>query len=303
MKNLKIKLLTVLLLIASSISYASVYIPKNLRVSFDRIAAEDIKLCDLDVIVRKYVPTKYINTFMYYTEGKSENDTLNLRIQILALGSLETGWKPLVSKQNKNGSYDKGYLQLNSYNINNRWFMDRFGPKHTDIYKYDTTDEDELYLITCINFYKALRNIYGDDAAYCYNCGEMRYKRGQIPTSSYNYKKKMSNYVTSIISEIEEVKQERIDFENSLFKTVNVQYTFVNEGWSVKYYVTDYQEGVMTIYEFKRVIKKNDEEDIFQILKKYSRPNNKYTFVGYIKKTGARTPVFKNIKTKALIIC
>lgn len=302
MKNLKIKVLVALFMLIS-VAYARVYIPKNYRVSFDRLSADSIKTFDLDVVLRKYVPSKYVNAFMYYTEGKSENDTLNLRIQILALGSLETGWRPLVGKMNKNGSVDKGYLQLNNYNIRDKWFMNRFGPSDKDLYKYDTEDEEELYLITCIKFYKALRSIYGDDAAYCYNCGEMRYRRGQIPQSTYNYKKKMSSYVTEIISEINYVKEKRTELENLSAKTINVRYNFVNEGWLIQYNIRDQQNNEIITYEFIRILKKNDKEDIFQILKRYTRPNKKYTFVGYIKRTGVRTPVFKNNKTKALIVC
>ena len=303
MKNKKIKVFVGIMIIVSSILHASVYIPKNQRVTFDKLSAEEIKLYDLDMVARKHIPAKYINSFMYYTEGKSDNDTLNLRISILALGILETGWKPLVSKPNKNGSVDKGYLQLNSFNIKDKWFMNRFGPNKNDIYKYDTEDEEELYLITCIKFYKALRNLYGDDAAYCYNCGEARYRRGQIPSASYNYKKKMSRYVSDIISEIEAMKHDREDFENASFRSINIKYSFTELGQIVQFRVGNYLDSSVTVYELTKFIKKNNKEEIFQILKKYTRPNNKYVFVGYIKKTGATTPVFKNNKTQALVIC
>lgn len=304
MKNLKLYVFTILILITNTTIFAQVkiYVPSNQQVTFDRLASDKTNSSDFDMVLRKYVPEKYLGAFMYYTEGKSDNDTLNLRIQILALGSLETGWKPLVSRANKNGSVDKGYLQLNSYNINDDWFMYRFGPNEKDLYKYNINDEEELYLITCINFYKALRKLYGDDAAYCYNCGETRYRRGQIPKASYNYKKNMATYVTKIISEINDIKEKRIELEKKSFKTfdVSVKYVFSNNQYMTRYTITNNVTKNTVTYE---IIKKNDTDDIYQILKRYTRPNKKYTFVGYIKKTGAIAPVFMNNKTKVLVVC
>ena len=179
----------------------------------------EVTKIDINTVVRQYVPAKYVEAFNSATI--CENDelaTANMRLQILAIGYHESGWtKTICDKPNKDGSLDIGYLQLNSKNIKNHWFMERFGPD------YDTSDELECYLVTCINLYKALYSLYGEDAVYAYNAGEtryLRYKSGKssLPKSTFSYKRWVSKYTKDIFNEM---CQAKIDREEMVAKFKN----------------------------------------------------------------------------------
>ena len=170
--------------------------------SFDNFTSSDI-----DAIVGRYVPEDYRSAFYHYTDLGDKLSTANLRLQILAIGKHESGWKNVISKPNKNGTRDIGYLQLNSANLNNSWFMSRFGPESGSDYGKDLA---EIALITCINYYKTLYASYGEDAVYCYNAGEGRYKKGSLPDSTIAYKRIVGKYLSGIIAECETYKLDRI---------------------------------------------------------------------------------------------
>ena len=95
--------------------------------------------------------------------------------------------------------------------------MQKFGPDYT------TSDELECYLVTCINLYKALYSLYGEDAVYAYNAGETRYLKyksgkGTLPSSTFSYKKWVSKYTKDIFNEM---CQAKIDREEMITKLVN----------------------------------------------------------------------------------
>lgn len=175
------------------------------------IHENSIMLIDVTEVARNYVPEKYMSAFLQLTNMDDPVETANLRLQILAIGYHESEWKDIVSKPNKNKSRDYGYLQLNSSNINNSWFMEKYGLTSKDRYTLQNkNDKSELYLCVSIKFYKALYTRYGDDAALVYNCGETKYLKNDIPTSTFNYKKKVCSYLTQISDEVNEAASQRI---------------------------------------------------------------------------------------------
>lgn len=209
----KVRLVTVLLFV---MVIGSVHATNSFK-SIDNF--DDVAAIDVNTVVRQYVPSKYVKAFNRATiyEG-DELATANMRLQILAIGYYESGWvKTICDKPNRDGSLDIGYLQLNSKNIKNKWFMQKFGPDYT------TSDELECYLVTCINLYKALYSLYGEDAVYAYNAGETRYLKyksgkGTLPSSTFSYKKWVSKYTKDIFNEM---CQAKIDREEMITKLVN----------------------------------------------------------------------------------
>ena len=213
----KVRLVTVLLFI---MVIGSIHATNSFK-SIDNF--NEVTKIDINKVVRQYVPSKYVKAFNNATiyEG-DELATANMRLQILAIGYYESGWvKTICDKPNKDGSLDIGYLQLNSKNIKNKWFMERFGPD------YVTSDELECYLVTCINLYKALYSLYGEDAVYAYNAGETRYLKyksgkGTLPSSTFVYKKWVSKYTKDIFNEMCQAKTDR---EEMFVKLMNSRST------------------------------------------------------------------------------
>ena len=217
--NKKVGLVAVLILIMALFNVNAT----NNRNSFKSIKSfDEVALIDINTVVRQYVPSKYVKAFNQATICEDgELATANMRLQILAIGYYESGWtKTICDKPNRDGSLDIGYLQLNSKNIKNEWFMERFGPD------YETSDELECYLVTCINLYKALYSLYGEDAVYAYNAGEtryLRYKSGKssLPKSTFTYKKWVSKYTKDIFEEMCQAKVEREEMIANLRSTIH----------------------------------------------------------------------------------
>lgn len=280
-------------------------IPAEHKVSFVTVNDKAFDESDYKTLISEYVPEKYVEAFYYYTQCDTVNKTNNLRLQILAVGEHETGWKPLTSKKNKNGSVDKGYLQLNSDNIKDDWFMWRFGPSINDSYSYDASDELEIYLIICIKLYKSLYLKYGDNATYCYNGGEGRYLRGRLPYSTYIYKKNVNEKLNQIKERLEEIKDSREYFENGYYLND------VGREILVQVFKKNYDES----YNEKLKIIKN-KTDLYSDKKALIiamnvanfklTVNTDYVFIGYgrIRKTGAVAPVFLNrITGSTVAVC
>jgi hypothetical protein len=108
------------------------------------------------------------------------------------------------NKPNDNGSYDLGYLMLNEGNLNNRYFMKTFGPLST----YKAKDDIELWLITCIRYFKYLYSRYECDGLYAYNAGERAYLSNNIPDITYIYKYRIKVYVSDILSNLYDIARE-----------------------------------------------------------------------------------------------
>jgi len=272
------------------------------------VANEELLEQDIVNLVKRYVPEKYVDCFLYYTYDEDKSTRFDLRSRILSTGWVETEWKNVVSKINTNGTRDYGYLQLNSGNIKNAWFMEKYGPKNTDEYIRDISDKTELYLIVCINYYKSLYTLYGgDDAFYAYNCGEPRYLKNRIPASTIAYRNKILKKLRNIEEEIEDIRAKRIDETNQMMRELymNIQMSKLNK--LMQEYAINYISRVNLKLNDTLFI--NDEDDMDKIieeLKSYpiSEENLNYRYVGiYKRNTGAIAPVFKNISTGKVLYC
>lgn len=285
--------------------------------SFETITGyEDVSYEDIKCVAKRYVPSKYQSAFFTFTECETEDETKDLMIQILATGYWESGWKVLRSSENKNGTYDLGYLALNTANINNTSFMDNFGLKDES---YVLVDDVELYLIVCINFYKYLYSQYGADASYCYNCGEGKYINLKIPNSTYRYVRRINECVEKFIYESNAVAKARIerereleqfikDLERTYFHLDQLKLTYEDFSRNRKSVTVKFDRSFNTNIPMKEfrvaVFCKSKKEDIEAAFKEFGKPNKDYICIGYIRKYGNLVaPVFKNIKTGEKFIC
>ena len=265
---------------------------------------------DLTRVVNRYVPEKYRAAFYYYTDTGNAKETVDLRVHLLAIGDVESSWTPAISDRNRNGSYDIGYLQLNSYNIADPYFVWRYEPKPTDKYAYNKKDKFELYLIMCIKLYKRLYSVYGGDAVYCYNCGETRYSENTIPQSTLNYRDKIVKKANLIYDELNEksnerrlaVLQEKMQYR-SMRPFIDIAFCHSNSS------SFDLSSGSHRIYNTDDVvfIDKHLMAYILSILNDVhdaNVENDDYVFVGgYKKSTGAFAPVFLYRPTGRLEYC
>ena len=168
---------------------------------------------DVEALVSKVVPEEVKEAFLYYTANENERKQNTWRLQLLAAGRVESEWTVTKSHHaNANGSYDYGYLMLNENNFTNQTFLDYYVPTMSD--GFNVTDEQEWYVITCINFYKDLYSKYGCDAWYCYNAGETRYKNRSLPIRTLKYKKDIADALTEYLNEVYAIADARITKEN-----------------------------------------------------------------------------------------
>ena len=275
--------------------------------TFSPVANEEIIEQDIVDLVKRYVPEKYVDCFLYYTYDEDKATRIDLRSRILSTGWVETEWKNVVGKRNANGTRDHGYLQLNSGNIKNAWFMEKYGPKKTDDYVRDTKDKTELYLIVCINYYKTLYTLYGgDDAFYAYNCGETRYLSNRIPVSTISYRNKILKKLGDIKEEIETIRVARIEETNQTMRDLYMEIRFAKLNGNVQeLFALDYTLYDLKSHEMLFIINDDDMDKIIEELKNYPCIENPdYRYVGiYKRNTGAIAPVFKNLNTGKVLYC
>jgi hypothetical protein len=170
---------------------------------------------DVIQLAYKTVPEEYIDAFLYYSDAGLEDKTNILRIYLLGIGEHESGWEAVRStNKNKNGSYDYGFLMLNEYNIKNPVFMENYAPHGDFIVK----DDIELWLITCIKFFKSLFLRYGCNGVYAYNAGERKLIEWDIPDSTYLYKHRVSVCVGEFIEELRILSKENRAREHNRLK-------------------------------------------------------------------------------------
>lgn len=265
---------------------------------------------DLQSIVETMVPRKYVDTFNHYTSMPTLEDTINLRIHILAIGQIESEWTPAVSDINENGSYDIGYLQLNSYNLKDDLFLWKFSPKKSDGFNYNASDDMERYMIMCIKLYKALYKSYGNEACYCYNGGEGRYLNDKIPASTYGYQRRMSKEITNIVDELEEKANSHVKIE--LAESLKKISTF-NLDILAEYVINRQSEKRIDLgLQYQSFNKPQDmlfdKKRVFAIQSAiYStrlQVNKNYVFIGdYVKNTGAVAPVFLHRPSGKILYC
>ena len=73
---------------------------------------------------RNRIPNNYIDAFLYHTADKRE-----IRMNFYSIMVHESANFTAYINRNVNGSIDYGPSQLNSKNIEDPWFMERFSPK------------------------------------------------------------------------------------------------------------------------------------------------------------------------------
>lgn len=265
---------------------------------------------DLQSIVETMVPRKYVDTFNHYTTMPTLEDTINLRIHILAIGQIESEWTPAVSGINENGSYDIGYLQLNSYNLKNDLFLWKFSPKESDGFNYNASDNMERYMIMCIKLYKSLYKSYGNDACYCYNGGEGRYLNDRIPASTYGYQRRMSKEITIIVDKLEEKANIHVKLElaENLKKIGTFNLDYLAKLVLNKCSTTRLDLGLQYRSFNKPQDMLFDKRRVFAIQNAiYStrlQINKNYVFIGdYVKNTGAVAPVFLHRPSGKILYC
>lgn len=312
---------TVLYLLPVNLVFGAINYERYNDCIFDTVdydSNSSIENADVEKVIKDTVPEDCRKAFMYYTEGIDKFETINLRIQLLAMGQWESGWKVTISNTvNKNGTVDLGYLALNSANAESEWFMSRFGPNEEDGFNYDKNNDNERYLIACIKFYKSLYNVYGEDAAYCYNAGVTRYTNHNIPSSTYTYKKRVSEYIEKFIQDAKMYAVARIEFEKMLDRCCHYNLIILSNVCKRNYFkniVHNMDKQFSSNFAFDQVCLNSTDQDyllsdknrrmIDDALSTGVIPNSEYVCIGYIRKYGNHlAPVFKSTITGERIIC
>ena len=93
---------------------------------------------------RNRIPSNYIDAFLYYTADKRE-----IRMDFYSIMVHESANFTAFINKNANGSIDYGPSQLNSRNIEDPWFMEKFSPKDTTYIKTKYC----RYMVITINFF------------------------------------------------------------------------------------------------------------------------------------------------------
>lgn len=285
MNSLLKRLIVLFLLISSTNLWAIV----STDVLFDdKLKYDDnVNINDVYNVAEKYIPKDLINAFKEYTTMDNEEETKFFAIQILSIGYWESGWKITKSKSNKDGSYDIGYMMLNTKNIANERFMRIYGPDEA------VSTDLEKYLIVCINFYKELYGRYNCDATYAYNCGEGRYINNRIPKSTYIYKQRVKECVDKFNIEIKKESENRIreeKFLKTFAKIMPNPIIYINiPNLSFNKY-----NGKIAFYTAKLfILNKDDFDHIYEKISKYgNKENENFIFIGQIKKGDLIRPVF-----------
>ena len=153
---------------------------------------------------REQIPDEYFDLFWYYTRECSD-----LRPDILAIMKWESGnfRRSGYGPKNGNGSYDYGFMQINSYNLKNKWFVQKYGPKDR---RYIRNFHDET-IVMGINYYKEMYELYGENAFACYNGGpkaDRMIRSGENRDSKFiknvtTYQRYVSSIKTSILSDLD----------------------------------------------------------------------------------------------------
>lgn len=305
---------TVLYLLTTNSAFGAINYERYNDCIFDTVdydSNSSIENADVEKVINDYVPVDCRKAFMHYTQGVDKFETINLRLQLLAMGQWESGWKVTISHTaNKNGTVDLGYLALNSANAESEWFMSRFGPNENDGFKYDENNDNERYLIACIKFYKSLYDVYGEDAAYCYNAGVTRYTKRNIPSSTYTYKKRVSEYIEKFIQESEKYAATRIEFaemlnSNKCLNSIAVGYNVLtNIDLSCNYRINLTNYINLILYNHKYVVLDKNRRMIDDALSTGIIPNSEFICIGYIRKYGNHlAPVFKSTITGERVVC
>lgn len=190
--------------------------------------------------IESVVPEKFVKPFYEMTR-----DNINIGMELLGIGLHESEWKYFVGKKNKNGSVDLGPLMLNSYNINDSWFIEKYG-KGLDSYKYDN---DIYYMVLCINFWKSLRNTYGVyNALQVYNGGP----RVMYKNVNYTLKQTVKKYANTVCEKINILVEDynnkyNTEYDSKFMKKLNDIYRIeYNNGYTIMIVDDTYSDNTNT---------------------------------------------------------
>lgn len=173
---------------------------------------------------KSLIPEDYFDLFWYYTKDFPE-----LRPEIYAIMKWESGnfrrkgYGPI----NKNGSYDYGFMQINTVNLKNPYFVNKYSAKDK---KFIRNYHDET-IVMGINFFKELHDIYGENAFACYNGGP---KADRILKYPERYKDKYNRFIKTVSFYQKSVKQ--------IARTVNIDLSVIKNDV--------YMESETTTYMF-----------------------------------------------------
>lgn len=159
---------------------------------------------------REKIPAEYADAFIYYTK-----DCPEIRLNFYSIMVYESGnFKAFVNK-NPNGTYDYGPSQLNSANLEDDWFMEKFSPKET---KYITSKYCE-YMVITINFYNDLYKTWGDYSFYAYNGGPKAARLKQQNVTSPQYESLLKNVTVYYNSVKQNISKFSLELNQYILKT------------------------------------------------------------------------------------
>lgn len=150
----------------------------------EKEVTEDTRQILSEQIIKEIIPFKFQEVLIEETKHSYE-----MRILAMSIGFVESGWVHMRSfKPNKDGSIDLGPMALNSNNIKNDYFMEKYANLK---YDYDT---DIFYMVACIRYMEDLVSKHPDNFLKVYNTGILNVRRGTIPESTYKYEELVFKY-------------------------------------------------------------------------------------------------------------
>lgn len=156
------------------------------------------------------IPEIYADAFLYHTADKKE-----IRLNFYSIMVHESANFTAFVNKNANGSIDYGPSQLNSKNIEDPWFMEKFSPVDTS---YITTLYCE-YMVITINFYYDLYKTWGDYAFYAYNGGPRAARLMKQKITSPQFESLLNNVKNYNRSVCKNISKYTIEYNNFMYNT------------------------------------------------------------------------------------
>jgi len=198
----------------------------------------------------KYVPKEFLNLFFQQTF-----DNIPRGIELLAIAQHESQWKYFRSKTNNDDTQDHGPLQLNSKNIANKSFMDKYTPQDKSLIKTD----NDLYMAVCINYYIDITELTGGQiwkSLQVYNGGPWT-QRVQRDHTLY---RQTAKYADVVYRKIKTYRNAFDDF--SLKNKVIVELKLRTYMLTYKNQIMSEMEKSMLQFQFNCILDKMQKHDI-----------------------------------------
>lgn len=192
-------------------------------------------------LVQEVVPELFQTNFINASSGLP----VEHRILLLAQAEIESGWIVMETKPNNNGSVDLGPLGLNSNNVKDKWFINKFWPFELE---EDVKEINIMYMVACINFFKSLMCEFEtpEKVLIAYNAGPGAARTGRIPARTKLYIKWVSESFQKLSARFDElviyeriealknkIKESKPDYENVKRFTCNLHIDVNNDSESV----------------------------------------------------------------------